>query len=170
MEVFDPVMATAFNRRLMAMLERSSATPAAARAHLEILVQQDIQDILRSVQVPTRVIRSYISALPEAAVRYVSELIPSSTYHVVPLPPPGTSFGKATAPINDHFEEMATGTRHAASADRFLGTVLFTDVVSSTELLARVGDSTYRQLRADHERQVRLAVEGNGGRPHDGHR
>ena len=41
--------------------------------------------------------------------------------------------------------------------------MLFTDVVSSTELLARVGDSTYRQIRADHERLVRLAVERNRG-------
>ena len=162
-DVFDPVMSTAFNRRLMAMLERSSATPAAARANWDMLIRQDIQDILRSIQVPTRVIRSFVTAWPEAAVRHVADLIPSSEYHVLPLPQPGTSMGKATVPINDHFEEMATGTPHSADADRFLGTVLFTDVVSSTELLARVGDSTYRQLRADHERQVRLAVERHGG-------
>jgi class 3 adenylate cyclase len=41
--------------------------------------------------------------------------------------------------------------------------VLFTDVVSSTALLAKVGDASYQQLRADHERQVRLAVERHGG-------
>jgi class 3 adenylate cyclase len=162
-EVFDPVMATGFNRRLMALLERSSATPATARANWDMLVRQDIQDVLRSIQVPTRVLRAYVAAWPEAAVRHVAELIPSAEYHMVPLPPAGSSLGKASVAINDHFEEMATGTRHATSADRFLGTVLFTDVVSSTELLARIGDSAYRQLRADHERQVRLAVEGNGG-------
>jgi class 3 adenylate cyclase/pimeloyl-ACP methyl ester carboxylesterase len=163
MEVFDPALATAFNRRLMALLERSSATPAAARANWEMLLHQDIQSILRSIQVPTRVLRSFVTAWPEAAVHYVSELIPSSTYHVLPPPPPGMSLGRASIPVNDHFEEMATGTRHAASADRFLGTVLFTDVVSSTALLAKVGDVTYQQLRADHERQVRLAVERDGG-------
>ena len=42
--------------------------------------------------------------------------------------------------------------------------MLFTDVVSSTELLERVGDAAYRQMRADHERMVRLAVENAGGR------
>lgn len=162
-EMFDPALATVFNRRLMAMLERSSATPAAALANWESLVRQDIQDVLRSVQVPTRVVRSYVTAWPEAAVRYVSELIPSSTYHVLPPARPGMSLGKSSIPINAHFEEMATGTPPAASADRFLGTVLFTDVVSSTELLAKVGDSAYRHLRADHERQVRLAVERNDG-------
>jgi class 3 adenylate cyclase len=163
MDAFDPVMDTAFNRRLMALLERSSATPAAAQANWEMLVRQDVQDILRSVQVPTRVIRSFVAAWPEAAVRHVADLIPSAEYHQLPLPRPGTSLGKASVPVNDHFEEVATGTKHAVSADRFLGTVLFTDVVSSTELLAKVGDSTYRQLRDDHERQVRLAVERNGG-------
>lgn len=71
--------------------------------------------------------------------------------------------GQATRPILDHVEEVATGASPAGDVDRFLGTVLFTDVVSSTELLARVGDSTYRQIRADHERLVRLAVERNRG-------
>jgi class 3 adenylate cyclase/pimeloyl-ACP methyl ester carboxylesterase len=162
-DLFDLAMGTAFNRRLMALLERSSMTPTAARANWEMIARQDIQDVLRSVRVPTLVVRSFVTAWPEAAVRYAAELIPSSKYHVLPPPLPGTSLGKATAPINDLWEEMATGTPPAASADRFLGTVLFTDVVSSTELLAKVGDSTYRQLRADHERQVRLAVERNGG-------
>jgi class 3 adenylate cyclase len=66
--------------------------------------------------------------------------------------------------ISDHVEEAATGTPHSLHAERYLGTVLFTDVVSSTELLERVGDSAYRQLRSDHERAVRLAVETAGGR------
>ena len=41
---------------------------------------------------------------------------------------------------------------------------LFTDVVGSTELLARIGDTEYRALRATHEREVRLEVEQRGGR------
>jgi class 3 adenylate cyclase len=59
---------------------------------------------------------------------------------------------------------MATGAPHSIDADRYLGTVLFTDLVSSTELLERVGDAQYRQMRADHERLLRLAVETEGGR------
>jgi class 3 adenylate cyclase len=66
--------------------------------------------------------------------------------------------------LTDRLEELATGARHSADSDRFLGTVLFTDVVSSTELLERVGDAAYRQLRSNHERSVRLAVETSGGR------
>jgi class 3 adenylate cyclase len=66
--------------------------------------------------------------------------------------------------VTDLFEEFVTGTAHAPDSDRSLGTVLFTDVVASTELLERVGDAAYRQLRVDHERSVRLAVETARGR------
>ena len=162
-DVWDPSQATAYNRRLMALLERSSATPASAQAYFEWIFHLDIQDVLRSVQVPTRILRVPTSMVPEAASQYVAELIPGATYHVLPATLPGSSIGQAYLPIADHIEEMATGAIHSTDADRFLGTVLFTDVVSSTELLARVGDAKYRDLRSAHERLVRLAVETTGG-------
>ena len=164
-ELLEPAMDTAFNRRLMATLERSSGTPAAMQSHFESVLQQDIQDVLRAIQSPTRILCvPALKVVPEAAVRYVAELIPKSTFHLMPLSPPGTSLGQVALPMTDHVEEVVTGTSHATDVDRFLGTVLFTDVVASTELLERVGDATYRQLRADHERSVRLAVETAGGR------
>jgi class 3 adenylate cyclase len=49
-------------------------------------------------------------------------------------------------------------------ADRRIATVLFTDIVGSTDLLGRIGDEEYRQLRDQHERDARLAVEQGGGR------
>ena len=52
-DVWDSVQASPYNRRLMAMLERSSATPAAARSYLEWALQQDLEDILPLVQAPT---------------------------------------------------------------------------------------------------------------------
>ena len=155
---------TAFNRRLMAMLERSSATPAAIKSYFEWALQQDIQEVLRAIHAPTRVLCAPGLAVPETAVRHVAELIPHSTFHVMPPNPPGTSIGQIALPMTDHVEEVATGTPQPTDVDRFLGTVLFTDVVSSTELLERVGDAAYRQMRADHERMVRLAVENAGGR------
>jgi class 3 adenylate cyclase/pimeloyl-ACP methyl ester carboxylesterase len=161
--VWDPTQATPYNRRLMALLERSSATPASARAYFEWIFQLDIQDVLRSVQVPTRVLRVPSGTVPEAASRYVAELTPGATFHPLPATLPGASIGQAYLPIADHIEEVATGSTHSTDADRFLGTVLFTDVVSSTELLARVGDAEYRDLRSAHERLVRLAVETTGG-------
>ena len=163
-DTLGPALNTAFNRRLMATLERSSSTPAAIQSYFDWLMRQDIEDILRAVQVPTRVLCIPDFAVPEAAVRHVSELIPNSTFHRMPPAPPGTSLGQLALPMTDHLEAAVTGVTHPTDVDRFLGTVLFTDVVSSTELLERVGDATYRQMRADHERSVRLAVETAGGR------
>ena len=80
-DMWDPAQGTAYNRRLMALLERSSATPAAAQAYLEWLMALDIQDVLRSVRVPTRVLRVPTNTVPEAASRYVAELVPGADFH-----------------------------------------------------------------------------------------
>jgi class 3 adenylate cyclase/pimeloyl-ACP methyl ester carboxylesterase len=162
-DLWDPLQATAYNRRLMGLLERSSATPAAAGAHVDWVFQQDIRDVLKSVQVPTRVLRFPTNRVPEAVSRYATELVPNGTLHVLPATPPGASIGQAFVPAVDHIEELATGRARPAGADRFLGTVLFTDVVGSTDLLARVGDARYREMRSAHERTVRLALEREGG-------
>ncbi len=163
MEALDPVLDTPFNRRLIGMLERSSATPAAAWSYYEWLCELDVRDVLRSVKVPTRVLWSPTNTVPEAYGRYMTELIPGATFHLLPRMPAGASLGQSLIPTMEHLEEVATGNPHQVEAERYLGTVLFTDVVSSTELLARVGDAKYRDLRAGHERQVRLAVEEAGG-------
>jgi class 3 adenylate cyclase/pimeloyl-ACP methyl ester carboxylesterase len=162
-DLWDRVQGTAHNRRIAGMLERSSMTPAAAGAYMDWLMQQDIQDVLRAVQVPTRVLYLESSSLPEPAVRHVAELIPGATFHTLPPTPPGSSIGQAFIPVIDHFEEVATGSLHSVDADRFLGSILFTDLVASTEVLADIGDASYQSLRSSHERRVRLAVEEAGG-------
>ena len=163
-DVYDPVQGTAYNRRLVAMLERCSATPATARQYSEWFVRLDISDVLRAVRSPTRVLYAPTSPEPEAVVRRVAELIPRATLHHLPPTPAGAAIGEAWMPVWQQIEEAATGARHSSEADRFLGTMLFTDVVGSTELLARIGDAQYRVLRATHERHVRLEVEQSGGR------
>lgn len=161
--MWDPVQDTAYNRRLMALSERCSATPADAKAYFGWRMHLDVQDVLKSVRVPARVLRFPSSPIPEAAVRHVAEIMPGATYHALPPTPLGASIGEAFIPVADHIEEVATGTTHSADADRYLGAVLFTDVVSSTVLLASLGDAQYRQMRTAHQRQVRLAVETFGG-------
>jgi class 3 adenylate cyclase len=163
LDAWLPALGTAYNRRLMALLERCSGTPTAAQSYLEWVVQIDLREILRSVQAPTRVLKSPDSTFPEAAVRHIANLLPAGSFHMLPPTPRGSSLGQVVRPVLDHIEEVATGATHESHADRYLGTVLFTDVVSSTDLLAQVGDAKYRQMRADHERLVRWAVDDNGG-------
>jgi class 3 adenylate cyclase len=161
---WDPSQATPRNRRLMAMLERSSATPSTARAYFAWMREVDVEHVLSSVQAPTRVLWQPANGMPESALRRIVELLPDATFHELPPSPPGSSLGSAWTPVADHVQEAATGQARTVDADRFVGTVLFTDVVSSTELLARLGDVAYRDLRAAHERQVQLAVDSHGGR------
>jgi class 3 adenylate cyclase len=163
-EMWDPVLATPYNRRLMALLERCSAKTAFAQKYLEAALSIDITPFLPAVQAKTEVLFPPTGREPDAIVRRVAELIPNATFHVLPPTPPGASIGEAYVTIWRHVREMATGTPDRSDADRFLGTVLFTDLVASTELLARIGDARYRDLRATHERQVRLHVEEAGGR------
>ena len=133
-DVYDPVQGTGYNRRLMAMLERCSATPATARQYWEWFVRLDISDVLRAVRSPTRVLYAPTSPEPEAVVRRVAELIPEARLYHLPRTPAGAAIGEAWIPVWLHVEEAATGARHSPDADRFFGTMLFTDVVGSTEL------------------------------------
>ena len=164
LEMFDPVLATPYNRRLMAMLERCSANPAFILTYIEAVLTVDGTPIMPAIQAPTRVLHTPTGHEPEVVVRRVAELIPNATFHSLEPTPPGASIGEAYVHIWRHLKEVATGLPHRPDADRFLGTVLFTDMVASTELLARIGDSRYRDLHGAHERQVRLRVEESGGR------
>jgi class 3 adenylate cyclase/pimeloyl-ACP methyl ester carboxylesterase len=162
-EPWDAALSTPFNRRLLALCERNSATPIAAKNYFDAAIESDFRDVYRLVRVPARVLWLGSCPVPQAFGEYVASLIPEATFHRLPETPPGSSVGQSFVPTWDHIEEMTTGSRHSADSDKFLGTVLFTDVVSSTELLAQVGDAEYQRLREAHERLVRLAVSDAGG-------
>lgn len=164
-EMWDPVLATPYNRRLMAMLERCSMTPAFAQLCCEASLAMDLTPYLPAVQAPTRVLYSPQGPEPEAVLRRTVELLPNATFHTLAPTAPGSSIGESYIEIGNHIEEVATGGVHHPDAGRFLATVLFTDVVASTELLARVGDAAYR----DTPRRPRAAGaadrRGGGRRP-----
>jgi len=153
-----------FNRRLMGLLERSSTTPPSARAHAEWFAQVDMTDVYRAIQVPTHVIRQDSDRVPADVVRRVADLIPDAVYRSLPAVSAGSSLGEAYATIIDYAEPVVLGDARPRDARRSLGSVLFTDIIGSTDLLVKLGDAAYRRLIDDHERQVHLAVENAGGR------
>ncbi len=162
--LWSSAMDSPYNRRLMGLLERSSATPSAARSHGEWFPRVDVTDVLRAIQVPTYVVRQDSDRIPDAAVRRVAALVPGATYHSLPAVPAGASLGEGYTEIIDYVEQVVLGAERPGDADRSLGTVLFTDIVGSTELLVNLGDAHYRKVRDAHERQAHLAVEHAGGR------
>ncbi|SEM15493.1 adenylate/guanylate cyclase domain-containing protein [Rhodococcus maanshanensis] len=161
--MWDPAVDSPFNRRLMALLERCTSTPATAQAHFEHILRVGYSEALPSIQCPTRVLLVPASPVSRGASRHVADLIPNGSFHLLPQAPAGASLGEAWVPILDHVEVVATGEHHPGHADRFLAALLFTDPVGSTEVLARIGDDAYRDLLAAHERSVRVEVEQAGG-------
>ncbi len=142
-------------RRLLARHRRLSMTPDAAAASLAMVGEVDVRDALPSVQCPTLVLhRASDAYIDERHSRYAAAHIPDARYVEVQ---PG---GHAT----DEIEQFLTGTRRPVLSDRVLATVLFTDIVGSTERAAELGDGGWRALLERHDALVREYVERYRGR------
>lgn len=133
--------------RQLAMLERMAASPGMARASFEAAFSTDVRPILSSIAVPTLVIHSRDDpAVPVHGGRYLSDHIPGARF----LEVGGADhapFMTEPAKILTGIEEFLTGS-HAAPAQshRALRTVLFTDIVASTQHAAATGDEQWRAV------------------------
>ncbi|WP_037223455.1 adenylate/guanylate cyclase domain-containing protein, partial [Rhodococcus sp. R1101] len=152
-----------YNRRLMAMLERCSASPSTMSAHLEASLRIDYSHALGSVQCPTKVVLVSGGSIPVAPARYLAGLVPHGELVITRPSPRGAALGEAWSQVQTMVEELVRGSVPPVDARVFAAT-LFTDIVGSTKLLARIGDTSYRALLARHERDVRFAVTEAGGR------
>jgi pimeloyl-ACP methyl ester carboxylesterase len=155
-----------FNR-WWAQFLRLGASPAAARAVLEMTLEIDVRDILPAIRVPTLVLhRQGDRRIDVGGSRYVAERIPNARYveldgidHLVWV-------GDSDA-VADEIGEFLTGTRHVAEPSRVLATVLFTDMVESTSRAVALGDARWRALISDHDRLVRAELARFRGREID---
>jgi pimeloyl-ACP methyl ester carboxylesterase/class 3 adenylate cyclase len=143
---------------------RRGASPATARAMSRSIQLADVRAVLSSVSAPTLVLhRRDDLSVPLAQGRYLAEHIPGARFVELDgashLPHAG-DFGE----LADHIEEFLTGVRHRSVPERVLATVLFTDIVGSTQHLAEVGDRRWRDLLAGHDAMVRRQLGRFGGR------
>jgi len=132
----------------------SGATPAMARAKLRVLYDTDVRDQLALIRAPTLIIHRRESFLDPGNGRYLAEHISGAKY--VELAGVDLIYWVGeTGPMLDEIEEFVTGVRGGSGAERVLATVLFTDIVGSTEWAARLGDGRWRDLLDRHDRAVR---------------
>ncbi len=132
--------------RQLGMLERMSASPGMARATIEAVFQMDVRPILPTITAPTLVIHSRGDVVPVQGGRYLADHIPGAqllevdgTDHAPWFTDPDT--------ITPMIEEFLTGSHAAPSqSHRALRTVLFTDVVASTQRAAATGDERWRAV------------------------
>jgi class 3 adenylate cyclase len=129
-----------------------------------MLEQTDVRPVLPSVHVPTLVVHRRDDPYVEvAAGRYVAEHIPGARF-VELAGHDHAGWGESADTELDHIEEMVTGARGGREPDRVLATVLFTDIVSSTEQASELGDRRWRELLADHDQISRQEIDRQRGR------
>ncbi len=143
-----------FIRRLI-NLNRLGAGYENIRALFEIQRDIDIRAVLPSIQAPTLVLDRADNLVwePEQS-RYIASAIPGARF--VNLL--GADFEVVVGDqdgLLDEVQEFLTGTRPAPVADRVLTTVMFTDIVGSTQRAVELGDVMWRDLQGAHHQRVR---------------
>jgi class 3 adenylate cyclase len=155
-ELFAPSMADDPRAvELVERLERSAASPAMVWKIFEMFLDIDVRAILPTINVPTLVLhRRGDRVVNWRAGRELASQIPSASYvelsgidHLPWAGDPEAVLGEV--------EEFLTGTRSVPETDRVLATVMFTDLVGSTERAAAVGDARWHDLLTAHQARVR---------------
>ncbi len=144
---------------------RRGASPGASKALRLMNAEIDIRDLLPTISVPTLVLHRAQETWRDGS-RFMGEHIPGA--RVVELP--GNDHlpweGDQDA-LLDEIERFLTGVREEVEPDRVLTTLLFTDIVGSTEKAAELGDRGWQDLLAKHHRLVRAQLARFRGREVD---
>lgn len=140
-----------------------SVSPGTLEQLVGMWMQVDLRSILPALRVPTTIIqRTDDLVIPPPNGREAARLVPNARY--VELPGDFATFSGDVDALGDEIEEAVTGERHRPEGDRMLATILFTDIVGSTEAAARLGDASWRQLLDEHDAVVARQIETLGGR------
>jgi pimeloyl-ACP methyl ester carboxylesterase len=139
-----------------------AASPAAAAALTRMSAMIDIRHVLQAIRVPTLVLHRADEVMAEPS-RYVGERIPGAKIVELPGADHMPWLGDQDAALAE-IEEFLTGVRPHPALDRVLATVLFTDIVGSTELAADLGDRRWRDLLEQHNGLVRRELDRFRGR------
>ena len=147
-------------RALWAKFERLSASPGAMQALVDMDMGIDVRSILPNVRTPTLVLhRRGDAVIPFAAGEHVASLIPGARFVALDGNDHQFQVGDVDTLLGE-IEEFLTGQRRATSKpERVLVSVLFTDIVGSTERARELGDRRWRELLDSHDRLVARQLE-----------
>lgn len=139
------------------------ASPGALAALERMNIDIDTRDILPSIHVPTLVMNRRGDPLAHIdAARDLAAHIPGARFVEFPGDLHSISELEPEAVIAE-IQEFVTGARPALAVDRVLVTVLFTDIVDSTRLAAKLGDVAWKKRLAEHDRLARSEIERHRG-------
>jgi class 3 adenylate cyclase len=150
-----------------ARFQRAAASPGMIRSLFELYPKIDVREILPAIRAETLVLhRTGDRIVPVECGRYLAEHIPKARYVELEGDDHLWCAGD-TDGLLDEVEEFVTGARHSPEPDRILATILFTDIVGSTERAAALGDQRWAALREAHDAAVRRQLERFRGREID---
>jgi pimeloyl-ACP methyl ester carboxylesterase len=165
--VAPSLMANPDVRAQYAGYRRMMASPGAAMDLARMNAQIDVRRVLAAIHVPTLVLhRVYDRDVKVENGRFLAEHIPGARYVEFPEGDHLMITGDVDA-IVDEVEEFLTGVRPRPEPDRLLATVLFTDIVRSSEHVAALGDKRWAEVKEAHHRAVRRELDRFRGREVD---
>jgi class 3 adenylate cyclase len=162
--VLGPIASDERDKVELRRLFRHATSPGMARRLTRASFDVDLRNVLPTVRVPTLVLHRVENRMRRVGHgRYLADNIADAKYIELPGFEEHPWSGNQDE-VLDEVEEFLTGVRRAPDPDRVLATVLFTDVVSSTERAAQAGDRRWRDLFEAHKRVVRRELERRRGR------
>jgi class 3 adenylate cyclase len=147
---------------------RAGASPSALAALERMNAQIDVRGILPSIKAPTLILNATGDPVsPIEGARYLAGQIPNARLFEYESDSHVPATRAEAMRLLDEVEEFVTGTRPVPPSDTILATVLFTDIVDSTAIQARVGDLAWKELIERHHEIVRDLLSRYGGLEQD---
>ncbi len=144
--------------------QRLACTPEYASATWRTLTGTNVHHVLPMIQAPTLVLhRRGNRHVRVQHAQYLADHIPDATYRELDGDDHVFLAGDTDALV-DEIEEFLTGVRPPVVSDRVLATVLFTDIVGSSERASELGDERWHRLLDAHNAVVRSQLERFRGR------
>jgi pimeloyl-ACP methyl ester carboxylesterase len=162
LEIFAP---SAVNKpqavETFAQRERFGATPDQIAKLYTMFLDIDVRYVLPTIHVPTLILHKRGDRVVSIhGARWMAQQIPGAKLVEFPgVDHAVVEGGEDPEPMFDEIEEFVTGIRPVHEPDRVLATVMFTDLVHSTEKAAELGDHRWKELLDEHERRVRAELE-----------
>jgi len=162
-EIYAPrLVGNALHRHFVAVFERAAASNIMIKNLVRALFDIDVRHVLPLVQVPALMLHRKDEIAPVESARAMAELMPNCRYvelegdDHVPFSGPGAPI------VLDEITRFVSDVR-AETIDRAVGTVVFTDIVGSTERAAALGDRRWLDLLDRHDEVVRKWLREYGG-------
>jgi hypothetical protein len=158
-------------QELWGRVERSSISPGGFRAVYEALLETDVQAVLPSVQAPCLVMCAANGSMFEHQSKYLAEHLPHARLVALDGIDHFPWFARSDRIVAE-VEEFVTGTRSTVANNRVLATLLFTDIVGSTQRAAELGDGRWHEVLQNYYglarrqiarfREIEVGTEGDG--------